>query len=101
MKKIFEIIKQCNPIINIATITFGVIAAYFMTIQSLKLELAEKAEERVVETLDKKLSNLEVILKEGVISKEVFLKFSNDMNNRLSRIEFYLTDKPGVKIEQK
>lgn len=73
----------------------GVAAAYFMTIQSLKIELAAKAESRVVETLDKKLGNFEVFLREGVVSKEQFWEFSREVENRLIRIENHLVREAG------
>ena len=66
-----------------------------MTIQSLKIEVAAKADDQTVANLDKKLTNIEVILKEGVLSKEQFYKFSKDVENRLSRIEFLLENKTG------
>ena len=66
-----------------------------MTIQSLKIEVAAKADDQTVANLDKKLTNSEVILKEGVLSKEQFYKFSKDVENRLSRIEFLLENKTG------
>lgn len=90
-----------SPAINLVTIIFGIVAAYFMTIQSLKIELAEKAEQDVVGVIDKKLVNLEVILKEGVVNKEEFFEFSKNIEARLSRIEFYLMNNSGEKIENK
>ena len=90
-----------TPAINLITILFGIVAAYFMTIQSLKVELAEKAEQEVVGVIDKKLVNLEVILKEGVVNKEEFFEFSKNIETRLARIEFYLMNKSGEQIENK
>lgn len=90
-----------TPAINLVTIIFGVVAAYFMTIQSLKIELAEKAEQKVVGVIDKKLGNLEVILREGVVNKEEFFEFSKNIETRLARIEFYLINNSGEKIENK
>ena len=70
-------------------------AAYFLTIQSLKIELAAKAEDTAVESLDKRLANIEVVLKESVVSREQFYEFSKDVEARLSRIEFYLKEGRG------
>jgi hypothetical protein len=84
--------------LQVAVIIFGIAATYFMTIQSLKVELAEKAERVMVETIDKKLTNFEVLLKEGVVSKDQFHRFSQEVDRRLSRIEYFLIDKPGEKI---
>jgi len=90
-----------GPILNVITIIMGVVVAYFLTIQSLKIELAEKAEGVVVETLDKKLANIEVMLKEGVVSREQFYQFSKEIETRLTRIEAHLVNKSGEKLEKK
>ncbi|MFQ5499816.1 MAG: hypothetical protein ACE5FH_09100 [Candidatus Zixiibacteriota bacterium] len=82
-------------LVHAMTLVLGVAATYFLTIQSIKLDLAAKAEGGVVETLDKKLTNFEVFLKEGVVSKEQFYQFSTRIESRLTRIELYLKDKPG------
>ena len=84
--------------LNLLVLALGLAAAYFMTIQSLKIELAAKAESVVVTTLDKKLSGFEVFLKEGVVSKEQFYRFSQDVENRLTRIEHYLTSQAGGSV---
>ena len=84
--------------LNLISLILGMAAAYFLTIQSLRIDLAAKAEGVVVDRLDKKLSNIEVILKEGVVSREQFYTFSRDVEARLGRIEFYLSDHSGVKI---
>ncbi len=87
-----------SQLLNLMVIALGIAAAYFMTIQSLKIELAAKAESAVVQTLDKKLTSFEVFLKEGVVSREQFYEFSRDVENRLARIERYLIDQTGEKI---
>lgn len=81
--------------INLLTIALGIAAAYFMTIQSLRIELAAKAESDMVITLDKKLANFEVIVKECMVSKEEFFRFSKEIEAKLIRIEYYLTDQAG------
>ena len=84
-----------SPWINLVTIILGIAAAYFMTIQSLKIEMAAKAEAAAVGALDKKLASFEVLLKEGVVSKEQFYKFSSNVEARLIRIEDYLVAYSG------
>ena len=86
---------------KLITIIFGVAAAYFLTIQSLKVELAAKAETESVETLNRKLTNIEVILTEGVVGKEQFYKFSKDIEKRLIRIETLLEDNKGESFDKK
>jgi hypothetical protein len=87
--------------INLAVVILGIAAAYFMTIQSLKVELAAKAESAVVETLDRKLTAFEVILREGVVDKEEFYRFSSGIEARLIRIEQYLIKNSGDSLGHK
>ena len=84
-----------KPIIGFILTLLGMSAAYFTTIGSIRMSLAEKAETNLVETIDKKLTRLEVIIKEGMISKDHFFEFKNDIESRLVRIEFHLTNKTG------
>jgi hypothetical protein len=83
------------PWLNLITIILGIAAAYFMTIQSLRIELAAKAESAVVGALDKKLAGLEILLTERVVGKEQFYRFSSDIEARLIRIESYLVENAG------
>ncbi len=82
--------------INILSVVLGAVAAYFMTIQSLKVELAAKAESAVVSTLDKRLGSFEVYLKEGVVTREQFYQFSTNIDHRLTRIENLLEQNSGA-----
>jgi len=84
--------------INLLSVILGIATAYFMTIQSLKVELAAKAEAAVVGTLDKKLAAFEVLLREGVVGKEQFYRFSADVEARLIRIEDYLIEYSGENL---
>lgn len=94
-------IRLSNQLVNLVVIALGIASAYFMTIQSLKVELAAKAESVVVEQLDKKLGNLEVILREGTVSREQFHSFSTELERRLSRIEYYLMQQRGQDLENR
>jgi len=93
-------LRVSGSLVNVATIVLGMMAAYFLTIQSLKVELAAKAESRVVGMLDKKLGNIEVILREGVVSREQFYAFSREIEARLTRIELHLVETGGEKLEK-
>lgn len=84
-----------KPIYGFILALLGMSAAYFTTIGSIRVSLAEKAESVLVETIDKKLTRLEVIITEGMISKDNFFEFSNNIESRLARIEFHLTNKTG------
>ena len=88
-----------TSMLRFITMLLGLAAAYFLTIQSLKVEVASKADNVTVESLDKKLTNIEVILKEGVLSKEQFYHFSKEIESRLARIEFLLEEKTGERFE--
>jgi hypothetical protein len=94
-------LRLSGQVLNLLMIALSIAAAYFMTIQSLKIELAAKAENGVVETLDKKLANLEVLLREGVVSKEEFYRFSKEVDSRLARIEYHLTNQSGENLGKK
>jgi len=91
-------IKITGTLLRLVAMIVGVAAAYFLTIQSLRVELAAKAESSVVEKLDKKLDNIEVILNERMVSKEQFYQFSNNIETRLSRIEYRLGGTTGDKV---
>ena len=93
-------LKISSTMLRLMGVVLSMAAAYFLTIQSLRVELAAKAESAVVERLDKKLANIEVILKEGVVSREQFYEFSKDVEARLSRIEYYLKERRGDDLEK-
>ena len=84
-----------GPLLNLIVVVMGLAAAYFVTIQSIKVELAAKAEAAVVTALDRKLARFEVLLTEGVVSKEEFHQFSKEIEARLIRIENHLTENRG------
>ena len=84
-----------KPIYSFFLTLLGMSAAYFTTIGSIRVSLAEKAEAVLVETIDKKLTRLEVIIKEGMISKDQFFEFGSNIESRLTRIESHLTNNAG------
>ena len=88
-------IRFDGQLLNLLVIVVSLAAAYFMTIQALKVELAAKAESAVVEALDKKLVGFEVILREGTVSKKEFYEFGRGIESRLDRIEQYLVTHTG------
>ena len=87
---------KIGEVINVVTMIFGIVAAYFLTVQSLKLELSAKAENKVVETLDKRLSGMEILLRERTVSKEELFRLTQQIESRLTRIEMHLTHESGV-----
>lgn len=70
----------------------GIITAYYTTVAGIKLDLSQKAESTVVNQLDKRLSNIELLLNQNFLTKEEFHLFSQDLQNRLSRIEFQISE---------
>ena len=71
---------------------FGIVTAYYTTIAGIKLDLSQKAETSVVNQLDKRLSNIEVMLNRNFLTKDEFYQFSQDLQTRLTRMEFQLSE---------
>ncbi|KPL02714.1 MAG: hypothetical protein AMJ90_05035 [candidate division Zixibacteria bacterium SM23_73_2] len=67
---------------------FGIITAYHTAIFGIKLDLAKKAESEIVNQLDKKLSKIEILLNEKLLTKDEFYQFKDQMDKRLTRIEY-------------
>ncbi len=86
------LLRFSGQLLNLLMIALSIAAAYFMTIQSIKVELAAKAESASVAALDKKLGVVEILLKEGVVNKEEFYRFSTSIDSRLARIEYLVSD---------
>ena len=84
--------KVGSQVVNLLGIVIGIIAAYFMTIQSLKVDLATKAETVMVDAIDRKLAGFEAMLKDGVLTPKQFDRFTRDLEARLTRIEDHLIE---------
>jgi len=83
--------KQIAVTILIALL--AALSTYYTTIAGLRLEVADKAEESLVTSLDKRISNLEISLAGNFATKEDFFKLKEDLVTRLSRIEARLSQK--------
>jgi len=83
--------KQVAVTILIALL--AALSTYYTTIAGLRLEVAGKAEESMVASLDKRISNLEIRLADNFATKEDFFKLKEDLIIRLSRIEARLNRK--------
>ena len=95
-----EKLSNGGYLINGAVLKFvgfllSITAAYFLTIQSLKVELAGKADSDSVAELNSKLTNIEAILREGVIDKEAFFTLASTVDKRLTKIELLLENQSG------
>jgi len=97
---ILSTVKLGSQLLNLLLLSLGLAGGYFMTIQSLKIELAAKAESRVVETLDKQLAELEIMIREAVVSRDQFYEFTQSVEQRLGRIEYYLAERNGSNREK-
>lgn len=84
-----------GQLLHLLVLALGLAGGYFMTVQSIRLELAAKAESETVAALDRKLTNLEIMLREGVVTREQFYQFSREVDHRLGRIEYYLSEDKG------
>jgi predicted Holliday junction resolvase-like endonuclease len=69
---------------------FGVLAAYYTTIAGIRLDLSRKAETEMVNQLDKKLCEIEVILNDNFMTKKEFMELKEDLDKRLTKIEYRL-----------
>jgi len=87
-------------LLNILAILLGIIAAYFVNIQSIKVELAAEAEKAMVETLDKKRGGFEEVLAERAVDREQFYRFATTVESRLSRIEYCVKQQSGDRFEE-
>ena len=87
----------------VVTVIIAILAAlstYYTTITGLKLEMAGKAEETFVTSLDKRISNLEIRLAENFATKEDFYRLKEELIVRLSRIEARLSRAPNQSFGQ-
>jgi hypothetical protein len=89
--RFFSKVQLLQFLVAFFVTAFGIVTAYYTTVAGIKLDLSQKAESTVVNQLDKRLSNIEVLLNQNFMTKEEFLKLSQELQNRLSKIEFQLS----------
>jgi len=89
--RFFSRVQLLQFLVAFFVTAFGIITAYYTTIGGIRLDLSRKAESAVVNQLDKRLSNIEVLLNQNFMTKEEFLKLSQELQNRLGKIEFQLS----------
>ena len=88
--------KFRSIVISIIIALLAALSTYYTTIGGINLEIASKAEEVFVTSLDKRISNLEVRLSENFATKEDFYQLKEELILRLSRIEFQLNKKEST-----
>jgi hypothetical protein len=91
--KIFSKVQLLQFLVTFFVTVFGVLTAYYTTIAGIKLDLTHKAEVQIVNELDKRLSNLELLLKENFMTKKEFFELKDQINQRLLKIEMRLENK--------
>ena len=89
--RFFSKVQLLQFLVAFFVTVLGIITAYYTTIEGIKLDLSQKAESAVVNQLDKRLSNIEVMLNQNFLTKEEFHRFGQEIQNRLSRIEYQLS----------
>jgi hypothetical protein len=89
--KIFSRVQLLQFLVAFFVTAFGIITAYYTTIAGIKLDLSKKAESEIVNQLDKRLSNIEILLSKNFLTKEEFYYFSEDLQKRLTKIEYQLS----------
>jgi hypothetical protein len=89
-KRFFTRIHVLQFLLAFFLTAFGIITAYYTTIAGIKIDLAKKAETNIVNQLDNKLSQIEILLNENFMTKKDFYEFKEQMDNRLMRIEYRL-----------
>ncbi len=90
--RLFSKIQLLQFLVAFFVTALGIITAYYTTIAGIRLDLSQKAESVVVNQLDKRLSNIELLLNQNFLTKEEFYLFSQDLQNRLSKIEFEISE---------
>lgn len=80
-------VKYRDYALTIVLVILAALSTYYTTIESLKVELSGKAEENLVASLDKRISNLEIRLAENFATKKDFYQLKEDLLLRLTRIE--------------
>ncbi len=82
-----------NFVVSALVAILAALSTYYTTLSGLKVDIAKKAEERFVTSLDKRISNLEIRLAENFATKADFYMLREDLVIRLSRIEIQLNKK--------
>lgn len=89
-KRLFSKVHLLQFLFAFFLTAFGIITAYYTTVAGIRIDLAKKAETNIVNQLDKKISQVEIILDENFMTKKDFYQFREEMDKRLTRIEYKL-----------
>ena len=78
-------------LVSFAIAVAGVLSGYFAAYTGLRVELANKAEERYVTELDIRLARLETTMNERFATRDDLSSFKNDVIAKLTTIEAVIT----------
>ena len=82
-------------LVSIAVTIAAALSGYFAAYTGLRVELADKAEERYVAELDIRLSRLEATINERFATKDDLSGFKNEVVGKLTGIEAVLKNYEG------
>jgi len=89
-KRLFSKVHLLQFLLAFFLTALGIITAYYTTIAGIRIDLAKKPETNIVNQLDKKISQVEIILDQNFMTKKDFYQFREEMDRRLTRIEYRL-----------
>ena len=75
----------------------GALTAYYTTVYGIRLTVNEKADRATVDQIDRRLVQIETLLRTDVASKSDLAALHANLDNRLTRIETLLEDKRRVR----
>ena len=78
---------KLNFLLALVLTLCGVLAGYFATIYEIKMNLAHKAENEALVSLEKRVLSLEIYLKERMITRDDFYLFRENLEKRFGEIE--------------
>jgi len=82
--------KYRQIIVTIIIAMLAALSTYYTTLAGMQVEIAGKAEETFVITLDKRITTLETHLTDSFATKDDFFRLKEDLITRLARIETQL-----------
>ena len=85
-------------LVNFSIAIAAVLSGYYAAYTGLRVELANKAEERYVAELDIRLSRLEATINERFATKDDLSNFKNEVIVKLTAIETVLNKNEGGNI---
>jgi hypothetical protein len=82
-----DMLKHLATIILMVT---GALAAYYTTVNGIRLTVNEKADRATVEQIDRRLVTIETLLRTDIAHQDDVIEMRAAIDNRLTRIETLL-----------